>query len=189
MTFYVYLWLREDGTPYYVGKGRDDRGRAYRAFRKGCPPRERIRVFPRLSEGDALATERTLISALGRKDNGTGILRNLTDGGEGAVGVKRSLEWRKRLSERSRGNTWGHLQKGSKRRPLSPEHRQKIALGNTGNTPTEETRRKLRAAARTPHRLAILAENRTPQHQLAASRAAALARQKRAALRKLNNGQ
>ena len=43
MKFYTYLWLREDGTPYYVGKGSADR--AYVKHRVGnAPPRERIIV-------------------------------------------------------------------------------------------------------------------------------------------------
>jgi len=78
ITFYTYLWLRENGTPYYAGKGHGTR-----AFRKGCPPRERIIIQEWTSEGEAFEAERLLIACYGRKDNGTGILRNYTDGGEG----------------------------------------------------------------------------------------------------------
>src|SRR5580692_7723704 len=80
MEFYTYLWLREDGTPYYVGKGR---GR--RAFRKGCPPIDRVLIQAFPSEEDALTAEIFLIAYYGRKDLGTGILRNLTDGGDGVT--------------------------------------------------------------------------------------------------------
>src|SRR5271166_5861696 len=83
MIFYTYLWLREDGTPYYAGKGKGDR-----AFvRKGhnCPPpkeKNRILVQEFPDEDSAFRAEEFLIALYGRKDNGTGILRNLTDGGD-----------------------------------------------------------------------------------------------------------
>jgi hypothetical protein len=81
--FYTYLWLREDGTPYYVGKGKGNR--AYISFGHGvhCPPeKERIVIYPSFSEDEAFETEIILIWYYGRKDLGTGCLRNLTSGGE-----------------------------------------------------------------------------------------------------------
>jgi hypothetical protein len=85
-TYYVYQYLREDGTPYYIGKGKD--GRAYSKNRRATiPPIERIElVKENMTEDDALAYEIELIAKYGRKDIGTGILRNLTDGGEGTSG-------------------------------------------------------------------------------------------------------
>ena len=80
--FYTYMWLREEGTPYYVGKGKDNR-----AIRKGCPPLDQILIQPHPSEQDAFAAEMFLIAYYGRKDTGTGILRNRTDGGDGTSGA------------------------------------------------------------------------------------------------------
>ena len=84
--FYVYTYLREDGSPYYVGKGQGDRFRAVN--RNHYPPKDvsRIRVYPMLDEATALAYERYFIDFWGRKDIGTGILHNLTDGGDGISG-------------------------------------------------------------------------------------------------------
>jgi hypothetical protein len=88
MIFYTYMWLREDGTPYYVGKG--CRQRAFVKHDKvSAPPKERILLEPHTSEQEALDAEIFLISYYGRKDNETGILRNLTDGGDkGITGFK-----------------------------------------------------------------------------------------------------
>lgn len=82
--FYVYAFLRKDRTPYYVGKGSGSR--AYSKGRIIKPPRDKSRiVFLRtgLSEEKAFEWERFYIAHYGRIDLGTGILRNLTDGGEG----------------------------------------------------------------------------------------------------------
>lgn len=79
MKHYVYLWLRESGTPHYVGKGS-----GIRAFRKGCPKdRSRIIILNRSSSNDAFKTEMELIANWGRKDLKTGCLNNRTAGGEG----------------------------------------------------------------------------------------------------------
>lgn len=100
--FYVYMYLREDGTPYYVGKGIGNR--AYQKNRRlKPPPKNRIIIQDRLTEEQAFQQEIEHIAFYGRKDNGTGMLRNLTDGGEGASGAivsDESLLKRKETNEK-----------------------------------------------------------------------------------------
>ena len=108
--FYVYAYLREDYTPYYIGKGCK-----YRAWKKGKheyrPPVDRTRIVileGNLTDLGALALERRMIRWYGRKDitysNGfIGILRNKTDGGEGTGGFKRPPEQCLAISKRLRG--------------------------------------------------------------------------------------
>jgi len=131
--YYVYMYLREDGTPYYVGKGKGDR--AYNSFRRiKAPPRDRI-IFAlkNLTERQAFDNEREFIKWYGRKDNNTGILRNLTDGGEGASGYIPSEEVRRRQSE---------IQK-SRGYKASEETRKLISEKNKGKKLTEEHKKKL----------------------------------------------
>jgi hypothetical protein len=107
--FYAYLWLREDRTPYYAGKGCGNR-----AFIKGVghrqyPPcdRTRIVIFPTVSEAAAFALECALIRFFGRKDRANGCLRNVTDGGEGISGYRHRTEARTLMSQARIGNTYG----------------------------------------------------------------------------------
>jgi hypothetical protein len=82
--FYVYAYLRENKKPYYIGKGRGLR--AYSTCRAIPKPKDRKNiVFLRtnLSEEESFHWESFYIKRYGRKDVNTGILRNLTDGGEG----------------------------------------------------------------------------------------------------------
>lgn len=83
--FYVYGYLREDGTPYYIGKGRN--GRATKSYgRSFHPPEDKNRIVfykDNLSEDEAFDLEKQLIAEYGRKNNNTGILHNKTPGGEG----------------------------------------------------------------------------------------------------------
>ena len=104
--FYTYLWLREDGTPYYVGKGSKNRAYTSHAHSVHRPVEiERIVIYPAESEVDAFETEIALIWYYGRKALGTGVLRNLTDGGENPPKNfgKRSEETCKRISQSLKG--------------------------------------------------------------------------------------
>jgi hypothetical protein len=84
--FYTYAYLRENKTPYYIGKGCNNR--AYASHGKiSVPPKDRILFLKKnLSEKNAILHEIYMISVFGRKDLGTGILLNLTNGGEGTSG-------------------------------------------------------------------------------------------------------
>ncbi len=102
--FYTYAYLREDNSPYYVGKGS-----GYRAYvRRGRtikPPKDRNKiVFLRtgLTEDEAFHWEKFYIKHYGRMDVGTGILRNLTDGGEGTSNPCEEVRKKHRENSNSR---------------------------------------------------------------------------------------
>lgn len=83
--FYTYAYLREDGTPYYIGKGTGDRAVKGR-HRVSIPPLERIVIIKEnITDDEAKALEIELIAHYGRQDKGTGILHNMTDGGDGGA--------------------------------------------------------------------------------------------------------
>ena len=77
--FYTYLWLREDGTPYYVGKGKNKRGLRSQGHWVSCPEGPRIIVQHHSSEHEAFAAEEFLISFYKRKCDG-GCLLNIAPG-------------------------------------------------------------------------------------------------------------
>jgi hypothetical protein len=120
MAYYIYAYLREDGTPYYIGKGRGRR--RYSTSRTvPKPPKNRIIIMEEnLTEIGALALERRYIRWYGRKDLNTGTLRNMTDGGDGTSGHTVSKEAREKI---------GVFNKGKNK---SDEHKKKIGEGNKG---------------------------------------------------------
>jgi len=99
--FYTYAYLREDRTPYYIGKGKGNR--IYSTQRSYNQPKDKTRIIflkQNLTEEEAFKHEIYMIAVFGRKDLGTGILRNKTDGGEGVSNL--SEETRKKKSEITR---------------------------------------------------------------------------------------
>jgi hypothetical protein len=126
--FYTYLWLREDGTPFYVGKGKSDRAYTQQGHKFKVPPDERIVIHPAESEYDAFETEIDLIWYYGRKDLSLGCLRNFTNGGDGPSGAVRSAYTKQKLREANLG------------KPQTEETKRKRASSLKGK-PWSETKR------------------------------------------------
>jgi len=81
--YYTYAYLREDNTPYYIGKGKGKR--LFDKYGKNCkPPKDKskiIKLKENLTEEEAFKHEVYMIAVFGKKCNGTGILMNIADGG------------------------------------------------------------------------------------------------------------
>lgn len=143
--YYVYFYLRKNFTPYYIGKGKNKRAhlKGKNEIKPPKDPSKIILVEQDLTELQAFILERYYIRWFGRKDNGTGILRNKTDGGEGVSGLKCSDKTRKKMSDSRKGIS---LSKKTKQKisiartgiPRSMKTKQKISIGNSGKTRTKE---------------------------------------------------
>ena len=158
--YYVYAYLRDDGTPYYIGKGQNDRAWQKHKYHK-VPSNDKILILEsNLTEETAFQLETKYIQQYGRKDIGTGILRNMTNGGDGIMGHKHSEETKQKIS-RARlgkptnlGKTMSAEQKQKLREAnlgkiVSVETGQKISKakkGKPGNPRSEETKAKMRAS-------------------------------------------
>lgn len=113
--FVVYAYVRSkpdrfgrEGTFYYIGKGRPGRPYSNLRSKNARKPKNDSRILilhKNLDEKTAIEFEISLISFYGRADlHPWGVLRNLTDGGEGSSGVIVSEETRKKMSESRLGD-------------------------------------------------------------------------------------
>ena len=148
-SYYVYQYLREDGTPYYIGKGKGDRAWAKHTVAIPSNKDQIIIIKENLSESDAHILEMELIAQYGRKNIGTGILRNLTDGGEGTSGYQHKEQAKKQISESRMGEKNPMYGKSP-----TPEHSRKLSLAKIGKPSnakgkkySEETRQNYKKAA------------------------------------------
>lgn len=143
--FYIYAYLREDGSPYYIGKGKGPRAWIQHSKKgKGVhTPRNLSRIHiceSNLTELGAFALERRYIRWWGRKDLGTGVLQNMSDGGQGTSNTRRIVteETRRKIGMANKGI------------PQSAETRQKRSQSLVGRKPSDESniKRRLKAVGR-----------------------------------------
>lgn len=152
--YYAYQLRRSDSVePFYIGKGKNQRYRKHlipsslkannfknnvirKAQTEGVEIISEI-LSSNLSESQAFAIEAYFIKAFGRRDIETGILTNLSDGGEGPSGAKLGPQSEEHIRKRT-----------DNRKPmtLSDEQRAKLSARQRGKFVSEETRRKLSAA-------------------------------------------
>jgi hypothetical protein len=160
---YVYRHIRLDkNEPFYIGIGSDNS--YYRANERSRrnPIWENIvqktdyRVdilVDDISWEEACEIEKWFISFYGRRDNNTGILCNMTDGGDGILGLVFTDEHRKKLSNSRKGRKFSdetkrRIGEKSKGRTLSESARLKISMANKMKVMPESARIKIGNASK-----------------------------------------
>jgi len=138
---YVYRHIRLDkNEPFYIGIGSDEHyyrstAKAHRnKIWKGIVSRTEYKVqiiSDNITFEESKEKEKEFISLYGRINLGTGILCNLTDGGDGIIGQVFTQEHRQKISESNKG------------RKLSDEHRRKLRESGRVWGLTEEQKKHL----------------------------------------------
>lgn len=126
-------------------------------------------IFPQDSEADAFESEVALIEFFGRKDKGTGCLRNLTAGGDGVSGMQHSESAKQKISlalsghPKTLGMTGRHHSDETKRKmrhssqgqvpwskglQFSEEHKNNLRISATGRKMSAESVEKMAATKR-----------------------------------------
>lgn len=149
---YVYRHIRLDkNEPFYIGIGKlPNYKRAYETQKRNDFWRNVVAktdyeveiLFDNITWEEAEKKEIEFIALYGKRDNGTGCLVNISDGGGGSKGFKHSEEAKKKISLAS---------KNMVRKPISEKTKQKIREtltgrvgSNKGFKHSEETKLKLR---------------------------------------------
>lgn len=139
---YVYRHIRHDkNEPFYIGVGTNKNlKREYQKLSRRSSLWNKISakasydveiIIDDITIEEAKKKEIEFIELYGRINTGTGTLANLTNGGEGCVGVIATEETRRKISAKLKG------------RVISQEQREMISNTLKGNIISEETRMKI----------------------------------------------
>ena len=183
MNYFVYALIDpRNNLPFYIGKGqiKDTCGRYYRRIiehQKNLDQSNPLKrsvaskvlkkfkkipykiIKDKITEKEAFNLEIFLIKKYGRRDNRTGILTNLTDGGEGCSGYKATPEQKNKISIRLKEyykhneNPFSDKQHTKESRKKMSESQKKYLENNSpkflGKKHTEESRKKMSDTAKT----------------------------------------
>lgn len=146
---YVYCFIDENKIPFYIGLGKYNRWNTHLipsvlrtlklpSFYAKLSKMIRLNIHfeilllrERITRTEAEYSEQILIKMIGRKDLNSGPLRNLTDGGDGAIRCIVSDETRRKLSKKNKG------------RKLSIEHIERLRSFNLGKKHSDESKRRM----------------------------------------------
>jgi hypothetical protein len=126
MAFYVYQYIDESGSPYYIGKGSGRRIHVNHTRVQLPPVERRIIIKDGLTNHEAKELEKELITKYGRKIDG-GILDNI------------------KINQWACFTGWTH----------SEQTKQKISKGNLGKTRSEEQKKNYKGTKTPEHAAAV----------------------------------